>query len=309
LRRGDMALTVEGTHMRTRIRAGRVVLLLLVLTAPAAGCHTFEPSTPLTVQVRDAETHEPLPGATVRLWRFGSHAEERDVSFTTASDGNASARLAPPDEGGVMVEVIAADHLATQMPVPQDVVDALASAKPFHPYKGPPLVVTVETYHGPRPTVELVVPDGYHGILKAEIRVQPNGEWPPGQRLFSYQVTGHTVDVSGPPLFDSRILPAGPEFVAKYANGTPLPVNPPKGEDVGLRWLRRDKQTVYYVVGTAADVAAARNELGLNSGYSDGSSRGGGRGGSGGGGGSGMGGMGGRRGSMGGMGGSGMSGP
>jgi uncharacterized membrane protein YgcG len=292
--------------VRTHIRTVRVVFLVVVLIAPAGGCHTMQPSTPLTVNVRDAETQAPVPQATVRVWRFGSHADERDQSFTTGSDGSATAHLAPPDEGGVMVEVVAPGHLSTQITLAREVVDALASAKPLHPYKGPPLGVTVDMYAGPRPTAELVVPVGFRGLVKAEVRVPPNGAWPPGQRLFSYTLPASgVVDVSGPPVF---ALGPGPDFVAKFADGTALPLNPPKGDDVGFRWLRRDGTTVYYAVGTAADAVAARSAIGHGSDYSEGpakSGQSGGHGGGGGGGGrSGRGGRGGMGGG-GGMGGSG----
>jgi hypothetical protein len=297
------------------------MLLAFALTGPTVGCQTLQPSTPLTVQVRDAETQAPVPSATVRLWRFGTHAADRDQSFTTASDGNALAHLGPPDDNGVMVEVIGPGHLSTQKAVPNDVVQALASATFFHPYKGPPLAVTVEVYAGPRPTAELVVPDGFRGLIKADVRVLPNGSWPPGQRTFTYTVpSSGAVDVSGPPLF---ALGAGPEIVARFASGAPLPKDPPKGEEVGFRWLRHEGSVMYYVVGTAADFAEARSHMPRNdSGYGDGSSKrgGGGRGGSGGGGGGGGmggGGMGGRglgggmggRGMGGGMSGGGMGGP
>ncbi len=298
--------------MRTRIRAGRVALLVFALTAPAAGCHTLQPSTPLTVHVRDAETQAPVPGATVRLWRFGSHAEDREQSYTTGADGDAVAHLAPPDEGGVMVGVTSPDYLTNQTTLPNELVDALSSAKPFHPYKGAPLVFTFDVYKGPRPTAELVIPTGFRGLIKAEVRVVPNGSWPAGQRVFSYTVppTG-VVDVSGPQIFN--LAGVGPDFVAKLEDGTLLPKNPPKGEDVGLRWvIRKGPTTYYYVVGTAADLAAQRSVLGHDSSYSEGetkksSGRGGGGGGGGGMGGRGMGGMGGRGGGggMGGMGGSG----
>src|SRR5262245_21316964 len=136
----------EGSPVRTHIRAGRVALLFAALAASAAGCHTLQPSTPLTVHVRDAETHAPVSGATVRLWRFGSHASDRDRDATTGTDGSARPRVAPPDEGGVMLEVSAPNHLTTQTPIPQDVADALASARPLHPYAGPPLSVTVDVF-------------------------------------------------------------------------------------------------------------------------------------------------------------------
>jgi uncharacterized membrane protein YgcG len=287
--------------VRIHLRSGSVAFVGLLLAA-STGCHTFQPSTPLTVQVHDAETHAPVPGATVRLWRFGPHADERDQGITAGADGVAQAHLAPPDEGGVMVEVSAPGYLSAQTALPQDVTNALASAKPFHPYKGPPLVVMTEMFAGPRPVVELVVPVGYRGMVKAEIRAQADGPWPPGQRAFTYTVpAGGVVRVDGPAVFGNTAVP---EVIAKYADGTPLPKDAKNGE-VAFRWVRRDGNDIYFAVGTAGDADAVRRTLG-NISDSAPPSRSGDK--QGGGGGRGGGGGGGRRGGGGGMGGGGMGG-
>jgi hypothetical protein len=288
--------------VRTRFRAGLVAPVGLLLVIAVTGCHTLQPDTPLTVHVRDAETQAPVPGATVRLWRFGPHAGERDQSFTTASDGNARVQLATPDEGGAMVEVSAPNHLSAQTALPHDVVAALEAVKPFHPYAGPPLVVTVDVFAGPRPTAELVLPAGFRGLVKAEVHVEPTGSWPAGQRTFTYAVpTTGVVRVSGPAVFG---LTPGPEIVAKFADGAVLPTDG-KADEVAFRWLRRDGDVVYFAVGTLADTTLARASLGhAGDAYSSGGSAdkppGGGR--------RGGGGMGGRGGGRGGRGG-GMGGP
>ncbi|VTS02688.1 unnamed protein product [Gemmata massiliana] len=245
--------------MRTRSRASCLAHLSLVLAACATGCQTFQPSTPLTVRVRDAETQAPVPAAIVRVWRFGSHSEERDQTITAGADGIAHTRLAPPDEGGVMVEVTAPNHLPTQTTLPHDVVDALASTKRFHPYTGPPLEVTIDVFAGPRPTAELVLPVGFRGTIKAEIRVRADGSWPAGQRAFSYTVPENgVVRVEGPAVFG---LGSGPDIVAKFADGTPLPKEA-KNEEIALRWVRREGTDVSFVVGTSADLDAIRRTLG-----------------------------------------------
>jgi hypothetical protein len=282
--------------VRIRIRAARFTFLALAAALPAAGCHTLQPSTPIAVNVRDAETHAPVPDATVRLWRFGAHESDRESAFTAGPDGVAHARLAPPDVGGVMVEVTGPNCLSAQVPLPRAVADALATAKPLQPYKGPPLSVDVDVFAGPRPKVELVLPPGYRGVVKAEVRVSESRPWPAGQRLFSYTVpAGGAVRVDGPAVFGHGY---GPEVVAKFLNGAPCP-SEPKGDEVGLRWIRRDGSDIYFAVGTRADESAARRALGAlvadNTGGSESRDRPGGRG-SGGGRRGGMGGRGGRMG-------------
>ena len=158
--------------MRIRIRAARFTFLALAAALPAAGCHTLRPSTPISVNVRDAETHAPVPDATVRLWRFGAHESDRESAFTAGPDGVAHARLAPPDVGGVMVEVTGPNCLSAQVPLPRAVADALATAKPLQPYKGPPLSVDVDVFAGPRPKVERLP-----GLIRPEREIRPPAFW------------------------------------------------------------------------------------------------------------------------------------
>lgn len=293
------------------IHAGRLTLLGLVLAASGAGCHTIQPSTPLTIHVRDAETQKPIPDATVRVIRFGKHSSDRDVVFTSEADGTAHTRLPQLDAAGVMVEIEAPGYLSKQTTLPRDIADALMEAKPFHPYKGPALAVSVDVFAGPRPTAELVLPTGYRGLVKAEIRVNPDQQWTAGQRAYSYAIAPNSViqvggaqkivvQIDGPPVFGQGV---GPDIVAKYADGRQLPKEA-KGEDIGFRWIRRDGNDVYFVVGNNTDLTMAGRMLGVsdqnsnqdNSKKKQGGGGGGRQGGMGGGGmgGNGMGGRGGR---------------
>jgi hypothetical protein len=193
------------------------------------------------------------------MWRFGPHESDRNAGFTSGADGVAHVHLAPPSEGGVMAEVTGPDHLPAQLTLPYEVVNALASAKPFQPYKGPPLSITVDLFAGPRPTAELVLPPGFRGLVKAEIRVNAEGQWPAGQRAFRYTVPADgVVRVVGPAVFGQGI---GPDFTARLADGTQLPKDA-KAEEVALRWIRRDGNEVYFAVGTSVDETAARRALG-----------------------------------------------
>jgi len=257
--------------VRNCIHAGRLALLGLVVAASAAGCHTIQPSTPLTVHVRDAETQQPVSGATVRVIRFGKHSSDRDVVFTSEADGAAHTRLPQLDASGVMVEIDAPGYLSKQTTLPRDIADALMEAKPFHPYKGPALAVSVDVFAGPRPTVELVLPTGYRGLVKAEVRVRQDQQWSAGQRVFSYAVAPNSViqtggiqrvvvQADGPSVFGQGV---GPDIVAKYADGRQLPKEA-KGEDIGFRWIRRDGNDVYFVIGTNTDVTMASRMLGVS---------------------------------------------
>jgi hypothetical protein len=109
--------------------------------------------------------------------------------------------------------------------------------------------------------VELVLPGGFRGAIKAEIRVRPDVPCAPGQRTFRYDVpqTG-IVQVNGPPVFGQGLI--GPEIVAKFADGTTVPSEKDaKPGDTALRWIRRASGDVYLVVGTNGEADVVRRSL------------------------------------------------
>ncbi|MGH7224070.1 MAG: hypothetical protein ACRELF_12640, partial [Gemmataceae bacterium] len=121
--------------------------------------------------------------------------------------------------------------------------------KPAHPFEAaerrrPECVV--EMYAEPRFTVELIVPVGYRGLIKAEMRIQDDVPVPPGQRCFRYQVADGFVSIKGPRAL-RHVCP--PEYRARYADGTPLPSEMTLLK-VGFRWMRGEGQKHYFFVGT-----------------------------------------------------------
>jgi len=152
-------------------------------------------------------------------------------------------------------------------------VEAVRAVKPARLFEDvdrrPPSFV-LEMYAEPSPTVELVVPTGYHGVIEAEVAPRT-----PGQRCFSYVVspTG-AVQVIGPPLL-RRVLPA--MFTARYADGTPLSRNP-QDTEIGFWWLKHDGRSDSFLVGTKSEWKRSRpsDEGATRShGHSDGQSGGG----------------------------------
>src|SRR5262249_61077154 len=103
----------------------------------------------------------------------------------------------------------------------------------------------LEMYSGPRFGVELVVPVGYRGLFKAEVRVRDDAPCPPGQRRFRAEVpVSGVVEVQGPPAL-RRVQP--PDFKARYADGSPLGAEM-DAVKVGFRWLRREGHGPCFVV-------------------------------------------------------------
>jgi hypothetical protein len=137
----------------------------------------------------------------------------------------------------------------------------------------------LELYAEPRPTVELIVPTGYHGLVKAEIQVQDDLIYPAGQRCFRYAVPASgVVPVTVPPLL-RMVFP--PDFHARYADGTAL-TNEAKGAEIGFWWVNREGNIQCFLVGTLSEYDAVRRSYRDEPGKrqaSGGSGKGGGRGG------------------------------
>jgi hypothetical protein len=265
----------------------------LALIPTLVGCQTLHPIPTVPIAVVDAETKAPIPGATVRLWSPADNSPSHiEPSGTTGPDGVARIKAAFPKEADVLIEVSAPGYLSDEM-------DRTLSAKaPGAPAGGG----LVEMFAGPKPYIQLVIPTGFRGDLKAEIKVQDDAPTQPGQRVFTYNVPLPTVEnivgtpivvhIVAPPVIDGRLAP----FRGLYANRTPMPAEP-KDSDVVLRWVRSEGLDQYFVVGTKIDQESARRAaektIGPRESSGDSKSSGGGRRGGGGGGRGGMGGMGG----------------
>ena len=271
-------------------------LILCVLSLGAGpGCHTLYQDRTVAVVVRDAETNAVIRDAEVRVSDPADH-QARVVAGTPAEDGATRLRVNPSAEVALSVEVSATGYFAEEKDLP---VETLREAPPrgfFGGTDGTPMLVVVEMYAYPRPTVELVVPAGYRGVIKAEVRASKGGGPAPGERAFSYTVPPNgVVQLPGGGIM-RYALPS--DFRARYADGTPLKPDA-KDDEVGLRWVKSESGEAVFVVGTKSEWDGVRKSMekdaprGKPSGGSCGQQgRGGHRGGRGGG--MGGGGMGGR---------------
>ena len=108
-------------------------------------------------------------------------------------------------------------------------------------------------YAAPGPTVELVVPVGFRGLVRVETRIQDDLPFPAGQRCFRYDVApSGVVQVTGPAPF-RRV----PTFRACYADGTPLAADAPD-LDVGFRWVKSENGFEFSMVGTRTECDSLR---------------------------------------------------
>src|SRR5581483_8836380 len=218
------------------MRNGRLaqrLLCLLFLSCLAPGCQTFHGDQAFTILVRDAETKQPIPTAEVYVCQRHKPDEVapcRSVAFTQ-SDGIAQLHC-DPAEHGFQVQAVAQGYLAETVDVPAEVADGRrqTASKNIQPAD-----VTVEVYSAPDFSVELVLPPGYRGLVKAEVQIQDNLPLQKGQRCFRYPVSASgEVRVQGPSLL-RRV--SAKEFRARYGDG-PLLGTAMDAEKVGFRWLK-----------------------------------------------------------------------
>jgi hypothetical protein len=230
--------------------------------------------------VRDAETQEPISGGGVRIsYPLTAPAwAPQDSVGTTGADGIARLRAAPSGDAGPLVEVTAPGYLGADKNLPVAVVQAIEPAHLFEAVERRPVNLVVELYAEPRPTVEFIVPAGYHGLVKAEVCVEEDVPGPPGQRCFPYLVPpSGVVQVTGPRLL-RRLFPL--DFHARYADGTALG-RPSGGSELGFWWLRTEGHTEVFLVGTRREFDNLRpaDQPGeTRAGRSSGGGRSGGRG-------------------------------
>jgi uncharacterized membrane protein YgcG len=270
----------------------------------AVGCEMMHSSVPVTVRIYDAETKAPIQGAEVALvYPKDDSSQSHDSSGKTDTTGVVQVKAVSGDDvAPPQIKVSAAGYLVEQKAMPGETRRAVNEAKPFWSFGTAPHA-SVETalylFRGPGAVIELSVPVGYRGLIKADVRVREDVVYEPFQRVFRGSVPmDGAVLVEGPAIIRQEYKPI---FTARYLDGNPVPGIPQeakeRNDEVGLRWLRTEGATELFVVGTRAELESYRRSTDRGSGKDSGGS-----------GKSGGGGKGGRKGGGGGGGGDGSSG-
>jgi hypothetical protein len=265
--------------MMNRRLAWSAVFAFLAATA-VAGCQSLHNYRTVVVEARDAETKQPLAGAELHLSYplASSSFAPRESLGSTGRDGVVRLEAAPYGDTGVLVDVTLPGYMSERKSYGIDAIQAIKPVGFFESADKRTVNFVVEMFAEPFPGVELVLPDGYRGTVKATVKVRDDITCPPGQRLFSYVVPpSGIVEVTGPSLL-RRVF--GPDFHARYANGTVLKRQPEEG-DVGFWNLKSEGEHEYFVVGTRAEYDMLRR-ADLREGNSEGRSSGGKGGGGGG---------------------------
>ncbi len=226
--------------------------LLAAAVILAAGCQAFHSYRPVGVLVRDAETKQPIPAAQVAIHypAAPSAMAPTELSAATGNDGVARLQAAPYGPLGISVTACASGYQPEELDMGVEAVRAIKTAGWFEHTERRPAEMVVELDPEPRFGVELIVPVGYHGLVKADVQPQDDALCPPRQRCFRAEVPPDgVVRIKGPPVLRRvQIL----DFKARYSDGTAL------GSDmdavkVGFRWLKREGNVQCFVIGTQAE--------------------------------------------------------
>ena len=225
-----------------------VALVCCTITVALAGCGLFRTYRPLTVQVIDGETRQPLAGAEV------------SVSYPNMLDFTAPIpRSGKTDETGT-VAIPVAEYHSTQLS------GALAGYYQLHPYRVSTESVTrepmrqispiIELWKSPAPKIEVIVPDGYRGPVKVVYETTPPETYELGRRMFTFRADrSGCVTVSGPAFLNGFLT----DVTARHESGGVIPSpSASRPEEVAFRWVDCDQlpdghQSQLFVVGTEAD--------------------------------------------------------
>jgi hypothetical protein len=223
----------------------------------------FQPERLAVVQVRDIETKRPVADAEILLVNsFETSPLHKASSFArTGPEGNARCRLDASTEFGPEAEVSAKGYLPGKISISPEEIRKLKPAALFEkPERHSPDFV-VELYSEPGFSVELVLPDGYRGVVKVEVGYRDDQACPPGMRNFRYGISpSGEAHLTEPDLL-KRVLP--PSYQASYVNGTKLTAEMGISK-VGFRWLKQEDNCHYFVVGTQYEYDSFCRSHGLN---------------------------------------------
>ena len=242
------------------IRPARYLLYPICLLVCTSGCQVLYRYRPVVVQVRDAETKKPIANADVHLCYplTRDSLAPYDSSDLTGEDGIAHLRAAPYGDFGVRIDASAPGYMSEQLNLSTETVSQVEPPHPFEKVEQRRAEFVVEMFAEPHFSVELVVPNGYRGLIKAEVQVQENAAAQPGQRCFRFDVTNaSTVLVKGPKVM-GRVYPS--DYRACYADGTPVGTEMTLTK-VGFRWLRGEGNEQYFVVGTKPEYDVYRRSV------------------------------------------------
>jgi hypothetical protein len=223
-----------------------------LLLATASGCFSFYSYRPVSVLVRDAETGKPIPDAGVNIWYPLGSGTAPPVESSAMSDsaGIAHLQAAPHGDAGVMVTAKAPGYLFVEHAVSSEAIARIEPDHWFMKAEPRPASIVVDMYAEPRPAVEMLVPNGFRGILHLRLHLRDDVVWTTGQRVFPCTVGSSGIAEVELASSLRRFYPLG--IRAKFADGTILS-REAAPQELGLRWLKSEPGEETFVVGTKSE--------------------------------------------------------
>jgi hypothetical protein len=235
------------------IRSAGNLWSAILLMAAFAGCQSLHSYRPVVFLVRDAETHQPITEAEVQVCYplTRPSVAPHDAKGSTNEQGTARLEVALVDDDVIHAEASARGYMTEGIRLPLEVVRACKPSPLFGNDEKRAINFMLDLYAEPRFQIELVLPNGYRGIVRADVQLQEQLPAAPGQRSYSYQVGPKgDVLVNGPVVL-RHVMPR--DYRARFADGTPLKTDP-ASTDVALRPLRAEGQVEYFVVGIESEL-------------------------------------------------------
>ena len=235
------------------------LIACLILVLPSTGCGVFRAHRPMTVQVIDGETRQPLPNAKVSISypNMLDFTAPHPSSRTTDSRGLAKLRIG--EYRSILLHAEEEGYnQAERSNVTAEYVKGLPRRSDGRVNR------VIELWADPRPTIELVVPNEYRGPVKIVFERGDGKSYQMGQRRFEFPVepNGHVL-VRGPGFLD--VEPFHVDIEARHADGTPIPRQSSNYSEVALRWVHcgtwNNLNTQLYIIGTETEGEVLRQSV------------------------------------------------
>ncbi len=266
-----------------RVWLAQCLVCATCVAALSSGCQALEGRRPVSVQILDADNKQPIVDARAEISYplAGNFLPPGPSLGTTGKNGIAQLTASVKGDTQILLEVVAEGYLPEHRFLPLETVRAIKPAGLFELLERRPPNLVVEMYtEKPLPTIDLLLPPGYRGLVQLDMQVPEDAPGVAGQRQFSYIVpSSGSVQVTGPAVLGRFPVP---NVMAKYADGPPLGRDPKMEDwDIGFWPVKYESRKLIYLVGTKAELAHYRAEHPEATGLvirAPGSSKGGGKG-------------------------------
>jgi hypothetical protein len=222
------------------------------------GCQAIDGHRTLLVQVRDGDTKQPINDAQARIsYPLSEGIFAPGGSYAQSDrDGHVPLPASTFINTTPLLEVHADGYLPEHRFVSVETVRATKPLRWFEPLDGRAPAVVLDVYADkPLPTIELVAPLSFRGLVQVELQVPDSAADVPGQRQFSFPVPEEgTLVVTGPAIL--RRFPV-PNFTARFADGTPIRREGSLTDyDIGLWSIKYDTRKFLFLIGSREHFAA-----------------------------------------------------